>query len=115
MSDWGDTIFKDEPAGTLKMTLKLLSIIRLLVPDVLLPATTALGTIDPMGREKGMQYGANVVMPNLSPVMVRGKYALYDGKICLDRESAECIKCLSARVASVGYEIVVDRGDHKKA
>jgi biotin synthase len=110
-----DTIFKDEPAGTLKMTLKLLSIIRLLVPDVLLPATTALGTIDPMGREKGMQYGANVVMPNLSPVMVRGKYALYDGKICLDSESAECIKCLSARVASVGYEIVVDRGDHKNA
>ncbi|MBR5425444.1 MAG: [Clostridiales bacterium] len=110
-----DTVFKEEPAGTLEMTLKLLSIIRLLVPDVLLPATTALGTIHPEGREKGLRSGANVVMPNLSPVMVREKYSLYDGKICLDSESAQCIKCLSARVASSGYEIVVDRGDHKNA
>ncbi len=110
-----DTIFKDEPAGTVLMTLKLLSIIRLLVPDVLLPSTTALGTVDPLGREKGLKAGANVVMPNLSPVVVRSKYALYDGKICLDSESAECIHCLSARVASAGYEIVVDLGDHKNA
>lgn len=110
-----DTVFKEETAGTLEMTLKLLSIIRLLVPDVLLPATTALGTIHPEGREKGLRSGANVVMPNLSPVMVREKYSLYDGKICLDSESAQCIKCLSARVASSGYEIVVDRGDHKNA
>ena len=110
-----DTIFKDEPAGTLQMTLKLLSIIRLLVPDVLLPATTALGTIDPTGREQGLKHGANVVMPNLSPTNVREKYSLYDGKICMDSESAECIKCLAARVATAGYEIVVDRGDHKNA
>ena len=110
-----DTAFKMEPAGTLEMTLKLLSIIRLLVPDVLLPATTALGTIHPEGREKGLRSGANVVMPNLSPVMVREKYSLYDGKICLDSESAQCIQCLSARVAAAGYEIVVDRGDHKNA
>ena len=110
-----DTIFKNEPQGSLDLTLKLLSIIRLLVPDVLLPATTALGTIDPEGREKGLRHGANVVMPNLSPVSVRDKYALYDGKICTGSESAECIKCLSARVACAGYEIVVDRGDHKSA
>ena len=109
-----DTIFKDEPQGGLMLTLKLLSIIRLMLPDVLLPATTALGTIDPEGREKGLRHGANVVMPNLSPVSVRDKYAIYDGKICTGSESAECIRCLSARVACAGYEIVVDRGDHKK-
>ena len=108
-----DTIFKDEPQGSLNLTLKLLSIIRLLVPDVLLPATTALGTIDPEGREKGLRHGANVVMPNLSPVNVRAKYAIYDGKICTGSESAECIRCLSARVTCAGYEIVIDRGDHK--
>jgi len=109
-----DTIFKNEPQGGLQLTLKLLSIIRLLVPDVLLPATTALGTIDPEGREKGLRHGANVVMPNLSPVNVRAKYAIYDGKICTGSESAECLACLAARVRSAGYEIVVDRGDHKK-
>ena len=96
------------------MTLKLLSIIRLLVPDVLLPATTALGTIHPTGREQGLKAGANVVMPNLSPVVVREKYSLYDGKICTGSESAECINCLSERVKSAGYEITVDRGDHRK-
>ena len=84
------------------------------MPDVLLPATTALGTIDPEGREKGLRHGANVVMPNLSPVSVRDKYAIYDGKICTGSESAKCIKCLSNRVASAGYEIVVDRGDRKR-
>ena len=109
-----DTIYKDEKAGTLQMTLKLLSIIRLLVPDVLLPATTALGTIHPTGREQGLKAGANVVMPNLSPVVVREKYSLYDGKICTGNESAECINCLSERVKSAGYEITVDRGDHRK-
>ena len=94
------------------MTLKLLSIIRLILPDVLLPATTALGTIDPFGREKGIQAGANVVMPNLSPGNVREKYLLYDNKICTGDEAAECIRCLAARVESTGYNIVVNRGDH---
>jgi len=107
-----DTPFANQPAGTVELTLRLLSIIRLLLPQVLLPATTALGTIDPRGREKGLLAGANVLMPNLSPVSVRKKYALYDNKICTGEEAAECIRCLSGRVASTGFHIVKDRGDH---
>ena len=107
-----DTPFAQQAGGTVAMTLRLLSIIRLLLPNVLLPATTALGTIDPKGREKGMLAGANVLMPNLSPTAVRKKYALYDNKICTGEEAAECIRCLAARVESTGYNIVVNRGDH---
>ena len=94
------------------MTLRLLSIIRIMKPDVLLPATTALGTIHPMGREMGILAGANVVMPNLSPVNVRKKYALYDNKICTGEEAAECRGCLDGRIKSIGYNIVTDRGDY---
>ncbi len=107
-----DTQFADCEAGTVDMTIRLLSIIRLLLPDVLLPATTALGTIDPRGREKGILAGANVVMPNLSPSDVREKYLLYDNKICTGDEAAECIRCMAMRISSVGYETVVARGDH---
>ncbi|MBE6027226.1 MAG: [FeFe] hydrogenase H-cluster radical SAM maturase HydE [Clostridiales bacterium] len=107
-----DTQFADCKAGTVDMTLRLLSMIRLMLPDVLLPATTALGTIDPRGREKGILAGANVVMPNLSPSDVRGKYLLYDNKICTGDEAAECIRCMAMRISSVGYETVVARGDH---
>ncbi|MBQ9045207.1 MAG: [Oscillospiraceae bacterium] len=108
-----DTPLGDQPAGTLELTLLLLSIIRLLLPNVLLPATTALGTIHPRGRELGLQAGANVVMPNLSPTAVRKNYLLYDNKICTDHEAAECIGCLRQRVAAIGFELVVDRGDHR--
>ena len=108
-----DTIFKDEPQGDLDLTLFLLGLLRLMNPSALIPATTALGTIHPMGREKGIQAGANVVMPNLSPVSVRKKYALYDNKICTGEEAAECKFCLNRRMESIGYEIVVDRGDKR--
>lgn len=108
-----DTPFAEKPAGTLDMTLRLLSIIRLIQPHVLLPATTALGTIDPRGREKGIQAGGNVVMPNLSPVNVRDKYMLYDNKICTGDEAAECRNCMAMRMKSIGYEVVTDRGDYK--
>lgn len=108
-----DTPFADQPAGTLDLTLRLLSIIRLIHPHVLLPATTALGTIDPKGREKGILAGGNVVMPNLSPVNVRDKYKLYDNKICTGDEAAECKACMAARMKSIGYEVVTDRGDYK--
>ena len=108
------TPFGNEPAGTLEQTVYLLSIIRLLVPNVLLPATTALGTIDPVGREKGILAGANVVMPNLSPVAVRKKYELYENKICTGEESAQCRGCLAGRMESIGFEIVTDRGDVKR-
>ena len=89
-----DTQFSDKKSGSVELTLHLLSIIRLIKPNILLPATTALGTIDPNGREKGILAGANVVMPNLSPVSVREKYKLYDGKICTGEESAQCMSCL---------------------
>ncbi len=107
-----DTPFSSSPAGSADKTLFLLSLIRLTLPDVLLPATTALGTVDPMGREKGIESGANVLMPNLSPVNVRGKYLLYDNKICTGEEAAQCIECLKTRIKRTGYEIVTDRGDH---
>lgn len=108
------TPFSTCPKGSLELTLYLLSLIRLIAPDILLPATTALGTIHPMGREKGILAGANVVMPNLSPVSQRKKYELYDNKICTGEESAQCRSCLSSRMHSIGYEVVVSRGDQKK-
>ena len=109
-----DTPFKNFEAGELELTCYLLSIIRLIYPPVLLPATTALGTIDPLGREKGILSGANVVMPNLSPVSVRKKYMLYDNKICTGEESAQCKNCLNNRMQKIGYEIITSRGDIKK-
>lgn len=108
-----DTPFGGEAAGTLEETLFLLGLLRLLKPKVLLPATTALGTIHPMGRELGILAGGNVVMPNLSPVGVRAKYMLYDNKICTGDEAAECINCMKRRMESIGYEVVIDRGDYK--
>lgn len=107
-----DTPFGNRAAGTVEDTLHLLGVIRLMLPEVLLPATTALGTIDPLGRERGLLAGANVVMPNLSPRDVRGKYLLYDGKICTGDEAAECRRCMERRVARVGYRVVEKRGDH---
>lgn len=109
-----DTPLRDEEGGTLEKTVLILGIVRLLLPDVLLPATTALGSVDPLGREKGVKAGANVVMPNLSPTSVRDKYALYDGKICTGDEAAECRGCIERRMLNVGYEIEVNRGDNVK-
>ncbi len=106
-----DTLFKDYPAGTLSLTLFLIGILRLILPNGLIPATTALGTIDPKGREKGILAGANVVMPNLSPVGVRKKYSLYNNKICTGEEAAECWACLNNRLKQIGYSLSVSRGD----
>ena len=106
-----DTIYAEEKAGSVELTLFLLSVLRIMFPKVLLPATTALGTMDPRGREKGLAAGANVVMPNLSPVKNRKLYELYDNKICTGEEAAECRGCLGRRVASAGYRLVEDRGD----
>ena len=99
------------PAGSLELTLFLLGLVRLLLPNVLLPATTALGTIHPRGREMGILAGANVVMPNLSPESVRGKYALYDNKLCTAAEAAEGLALLRRRMADIGFRLVVSRGD----
>ena len=108
-----DTPFKNKKPGSSELTTFLLSLIRLTLPNVLLPATTALGTIDKLGREKGILAGANVLMPNLTPSLVRKKYLLYDNKICTGDEAAKCIGCLKGRIKTTGCEIVVDRGDYK--
>lgn len=106
-----DTPFKDFKQGSLDLTLRLLSIVRLMLPNVLLPATTALGTIDKSGREKGIKAGANVVMPNLSPISVRKKYMLYDNKISTGDEAAESKANLEKSMKNIGYEIEISRGD----
>lgn len=109
-----DTPFGDQPAGSVKRTLNLIAILRLLFPYALIPSTTALGTLDPKGRELGILAGANVVMPNLSPTRFRKLYAIYDNKICTGDESAQCRHCLEKRVESIGFRLVVDRGDVRR-
>ena len=109
-----DTPFRDEPNGSVDTTILLLALTRLLLPNVLLPATTALGTLDPMGREKAVLAGANVVMPNLSPLSVREKYMLYDGKISTGDEAAESLEHLKKSMKKIDYKVVVHRGDYKE-
>ncbi|WP_368233904.1 [FeFe] hydrogenase H-cluster radical SAM maturase HydE [Anaerotruncus rubiinfantis] len=109
-----DTPFKDFPTGGLELTLFLLGLVRLMLPDVLLPATTALATIALDGRERGILAGANVVMPNLSPTGVREKYTLYNGKLCIGDEAAESRARLQAKMESIGYTLTAERGDYRR-
>ncbi|GGH39702.1 [FeFe] hydrogenase H-cluster radical SAM maturase HydE [Paenibacillus segetis] len=110
-----DTPLRDESAGSLEDTLVMVALARLFVPDALIPATTALGSLDVMGRERALKVGANVVMPNLSPVTVRKKYALYNNKICTGEESAECRHCLELRIRAAGFFVDMGRGDSLKS
>lgn len=107
------TPFARCPAGSVETTCLLLSIIRIVHPHVLLPATTAMGTLDGNGREKAILSGANVVMPNLSPRSVRTKYAIYDNKACSGEESSEGLDDLSRRLESIGRRLASDRGDYR--
>ena len=107
-----DTPFGNRAPGSAEMTLRLLAIIRLMLPHVLLPATTALATAEEDGRERGILAGANVAMPNLSPADVRTKYMLYDNKRSFGSEAAECLELLRASMEKIGYEVVTDRGDY---
>ncbi len=107
------TPFASFPAGTAEATVRLLSLVRLIRPNILLPATTALGTISPNGREEGILAGANVVMPNLSPLNVRKKYELYENKISTGEESAQSVMALAKRMENIGFNVVTDRGDIK--
>ena len=106
-----DTPFGNFPAGSVELTCLLISCIRLIHPKILLPATTALGTMHPSGREKGILSGANVVMPNLSPAANRKKYMLYNNKLSDGAESAQAKKALEKRMNSIGCTLVVGRGD----
>ncbi len=109
-----DTVFADFEKGSFELTLFLLSIIRIMKPSILLPSTTALGTIREGGREMGILAGANVIMPNLSPDTAKDKYMLYDNKLRTGLESAEALDRLKEKFASIGYKIVTDRGDYKQ-
>ena len=109
-----DTPFRDKPQGSCELTLFMLGLIRLTLPKALIPATTALGTIEKDGREKGILSGANVVMPNLSPMSVRKKYLLYNNKIATGEESAQSISLLRQSLENIGYEAVVSKGDYPK-
>ena len=108
------TPFAKCESGSLELTLRMVSVLRLMFPYALIPSTTALGTIHPKGRELGLKAGANVVMPNLSPVRVRKLYELYENKICTGEEAAQCRGCLERRVESAGYHIVTAVGNVKK-
>ena len=108
------TPFAEFGNGSLELTLRLIAVLRLMFPYALIPATTALGTIHPQGRESGLKAGANVVMPNLSPVKVRKLYDLYENKICIGEEAAQCRGCLERRVKTAGYNIVASIGNAKK-
>ncbi len=110
-----DTPFKDYPPGSAELTCFLLSVIRIIHPTVLLPSTTALGTLEEGGREKGILHGANVIMPNLSPTDVRSKYMLYNNKLSTGAESAQKLDELKKKIDSIGYRIVCERGDFVNA
>jgi biotin synthase len=107
-----ETGFRDESHGTLEMTLLMIALVRLMLPKALIPATTALGTIDPKGREMGFNAGANVVMPNLSPAEVRKKYLLYDNKVSTGDEAAESMRAITAKIQDAGFEVDLTRGDN---
>jgi biotin synthase len=109
-----DTPFRDFPAGSVNMTLFLLSLVRIAMPDVLLPSTTALGTVQGNGRQLGVLAGCNVVMPNLSPMSVRKKYLLYDNKVGTDSDAESSIRILRKQMEEIGYEVVTGRGDYQE-
>ena len=106
-----DTPFAQYENGSGELTLFLLAVIRLLLPKVLLPSTTALRTLLPTGKEWGIVCGANVIMPNLSPMEARKKYTLYDNKRIMGTEAAEQIEWLKKELADMGYTVAISRGD----
>lgn len=109
-----DTPFAEHENGSLELTLRLIAILRLMFPYALIPATTALGSIHPKGREMGLKAGANVIMPNLSPTEVRELYLLYENKICTGENAALCKGCLENRVRGSGYSISYTIGDVRR-
>ena len=109
-----DTPLSGEPAGSVELTLLVLALCRLMLPDVLLPATTALGTAQSDGRIRGVLAGCNVVMPNLSPAAVRKHYMLYDNKAGTGMTPEQSVRLLQTQMAGIGYEVAIGRGDYQK-
>ena len=108
------TPFENHPAGSIELTLRLIAILRLLLPTALLPATTALGTLHPTGRERAIAAGANVIMPNLSPQDTRALYSIYNNKLSTGSEAAETVADIRARLLAIGFNAPIDRGDHRE-
>ena len=106
------TPFADYYQPSPERTLVILSLIRIMLPKAMLPATTALGTVNEAGREKGLLAGANVVMPNLSPLENRDNYNLYDHKLCTGKEAAEHLPELVRQIESLGLTPDFSRGDY---
>jgi len=109
-----DTPLKASTGGTVDQTLRLVAVLRLVFPDVHLPATTAMGSLDPHGRERALQAGANVMMPNVSPTEYRAKYEIYPGKICLSDDAAHCRGCITGRIHHLGRTVGTDHGHVKR-
>ncbi len=105
-----ETPLKDEKGGSLSQALRLIAVLRLVFPYAHMPATTAMGTIDPLGREKALEAGANVMMPNITPTEVRPYYEIYPNKICLDENADKCFGCVTARIIGLGRTVGTDYG-----
>lgn len=109
----GNTPFRGEAMGTLEMTLRVVAIVRLMLPYANIPATTAVGTIHPQGRQKALMAGANVVMPNVMPSQYRPRYEIYPSKICIGEQPANCRMCIEGIIRSLGREVGTDYGSYK--
>ncbi|MHB0938186.1 MAG: [FeFe] hydrogenase H-cluster radical SAM maturase HydE [Armatimonadota bacterium] len=109
-----NTPLQGETGGTVERTLRLVAVLRLVFPHVHLPATTAMGTLHPLGRERALQAGANVVMPNVTPTAQRAKYEIYPDKICLSDDPAHCRGCITLRILGIGRTVGTDHGHVKR-
>jgi biotin synthase len=109
-----DTPFKNVEKASMELTLKTMAIARLVLKNTHIPATTALGVLDETGRIKGLQAGANVVMPNYTPHPYRENYKIYDGKFCISESTIAYGSCLRVMIESLGRKVAVDRGDSIK-
>jgi biotin synthase len=109
-----NTPLGNSASGTLDLTLRALAIIRILMPDVHIPATTAMGTVEKGGREKALQCGANVIMPNVTPIKYRKYYEIYPNKICIDDAPSDCRACIEGMLKSLGRAAATNKGDSIK-
>ena len=109
-----NTPLKDEKGGDFWLALKVMALTRIMLPDINIPATTAMETLNPNGRIIALQSGANVVMPNVTSTEYRAKYEIYPNKICINENPEKCRGCIEGKIKSIGREISQGYGFHKK-
>ena len=109
-----DTPLAGSAGGTFDLACRLMALTRLLLPDVNIPATTAMETLQPDGRMLALQRGANVVMPNVTDMDYRKMYMLYPGKICLNDAPADCRSCVTEKIRDIGRTVSMDQGFRRK-